>query len=319
MKQLLFLCLSFLLLSTNVFAQNAVRLNINHELGTAPFALNTAAQNNIGHDFKLTRLEYYLSQFTIVHDGGQETNINNVYALVNATESTIIDLGNHNITSVEAVKFYVGVDSVANHSDPASYPATHALAPKLPSMHWGWASGYRFVALEGNGGTNYNQAIGLHCLGDQNYFQADVTTSATAANNVVNISIYADYTRALDNITVNMGSFEHGFDGDALAVLTNFRKSVFQEFSTSTIDFSEVNSFKVFPNPTTGQATISLEATEDLTYQVLISDVLGKTIEVINNVRNNQPIDTQINQSGLYFIQLVKNGQTVITKKLLVE
>jgi hypothetical protein len=317
MKQ--FLLLSFLVLTTSVFAQNTVKLNINHELGNLPFAFNTGAQNNLGHDFNLNRMEYYLSQFTIVHDGGQETNINSVYALVDASEATTIDLGSHNVTTVEAIKFYIGVDSATNHLDPASYPGTHALAPKSPSMHWGWASGYRFAALEGKGSSNYSQTIELHGLGDNNYYQAEVLTSATAANNEVIIDIYADYTRALESISVNVGAFEHGFDGDARKLLFNFSQNVFQQFSTSTIDFSEVNSFKVFPNPTTGQATISLEATEDFTYQVLITDVLGKTIEVINEVRGNQPISTQIEQSGLYFVQLVKDGQTVISKKLLVQ
>lgn len=317
MKQ--FLLLSFLVFTTSLFAQNAVKLNINHELGSIPFAFNTGAQNNLGHDFNLIRMEYYLSQFTIVHDGGQETNINNVYALVDASESTIIDLGSHNVTSVEAIKFYIGVDSATNHLDPSSYIFTHPLAPQSPSMHWGWTSGYRFACLEGKGSSNYNQTIELHGLGDNNYKQATVSTSATAANNEVIIDIYADYTRALDNISVNGGAFEHGFNGDALQLLSNLSKSVFQQFSTSTVDFSEVNSFNVFPNPTTGQTTISLEATEDLTYQVLITDVLGKTIEQINDVKSNQPIQTQIEQSGMYFIQLVKNGQTVISKKLLVQ
>lgn len=319
MKKLLLLCLSLLLLNTGLTAQNTVKLQINHELGNTPFALNTGAQNNMGDDFNLTRMEYYLSQFTIVHDGGQETNINSVYALVDASEATIIDLGSHNVVSVEAIKFYIGVDSATNHLDPASFPQTHPLAPQFPSMHWGWASGYRFAALEGNGSSSYNQTIELHGLGDNNYYQAEIPTIATAANNEVVIDIFADYTRALENISVNGGAFEHGFGGDARKLLFNLSQHVFQPFSTSTVDFSEVNTFKVFPNPTTGQATISLEATEDLTYQVLITDVLGKTIEVINDVKSNQPIQTQIEQAGLYFIQLVKNGQTVISEKLLVQ
>ena len=319
MKQFLLLFAAFLILNTNAFAQNTVKLNINHELGLIPFAFNTGAQNNLGDDFNISRLEYYLSQFTIVHDGGQETNINNVYALVDASEETMIDLGNHNITSVEAIKFYIGVDSATNHLDPASYAASHPLAPQLPSMHWGWASGYRFAALEGNGSSSYNQTIELHGLGNNNYYEAEIQTSATASSNEIIVDIYADYTRALENISVNNGSFKHGFDGDARTLLFNLSQHVFNNFPSSTIDFSEVNSFDVFPNPTNGQTTISLETTEDLTYQVLILDVLGKTIEQIYDVKGNQPISIQIEQSGLYFVQLIKDGQTVITKKLLVQ
>ena len=319
MKRILLLSLAFFMLNAPVFSQNTVKLNINHELGLVPFAFNIGAQNNIGDDFKITRLEYYLSQFTLVHDGGMETNINNVYALVDASEGTVIDLGSHNITSVEAIKFYIGVDAATNHLDPASYDASHALAPKSPSMHWGWSSGYRFAALEGNGSSSYNQSIELHGLGDNNYYQAEIPVTATATNNEVIVDVYADYTRALENISVNSGVFKHGFDGAARTLLFNLSKNVFNSFSTSTIDFSEVNNFNVFPNPTTGQTNISIETTEDFNYQVLITDVLGKTIELITDVKSNQPISTQIDNSGLYFVQLVKDGQTIITKKLLVQ
>ena len=319
MKQFLFLFTALLMFNANVFSQNMVKLNINHQLGSVPFALNTGAQNNLGDDFNISRLEYYLSQFTVVHDGGIETEINNVYALVDASAATVIDLGNHNITSVEAIRFYIGVDSATNHLDPASYDATHPLAPKSPSMHWGWSSGYRFVALEGKGSSNYNQDIELHGLGNNNYFQTEISSTATASNNEVIIDVYADYAFALSNISVNGGAFEHGFSGDALKVLSNFNKLVFKQHPTSIIDFSEIKDFSVFPNPTTGATNILIEATENSDYQVLITDVLGKKIELITNLKSNQPISTQLEQAGLYFVQLVKDGQTVITKKLLVQ
>ena len=78
-----------------------------------------------------------------------ETAIPNKWVLVNASEATEVDLGSHDVTNVEAVHFHIGVDSSVNHSDPASYPMGHPLAPVFPSMHWGWAAGYRFVAIEG--------------------------------------------------------------------------------------------------------------------------------------------------------------------------
>ena len=319
MKQLLLLFAAFLIFNTNAIAQNTVKLNINHQLDLVPFAFNTGAQNNLGDDFDITRLEYYLSQFTVVHDGGMETNVNNTYALVDASQATILDLGSHNITSVEAIKFYIGVDAATNHLDPASYDASHALAPKFPSMHWGWSGGYRFVALEGNGSSNYNQTIELHGLDDQNYFQATVNTSAVAVNNEINIDVVADYTRALEGINVNGGVVIHGFGGDAKVMLENFSQYVFSDLTTSTVDFSEVNRFNIFPNPTTGTAIISLEATKNLTYQVVITDMLGREVAIINEIKSNQRFETNIAQSGLYFVQLVKDGQVVITRKLLVQ
>lgn len=319
MKQFLLLVAVFLMLSMNVFSQNMLKLNINHKLGALPFTFNTGAQNNLGDDFNITRLEYYLSGFTIVHDGGIETNISNVYVLVDALATTNIDLGSHNINSVEAVKFYIGIDSATNHLDPSQYDPSHPLAPKMPSMHWGWAGGYRFVALEGNGGSNYNQTLELHGLDDLNYFQATINTTAIAVNNEINIDVVADYTRALENINVNAGKVIHGFAGDAKVMLENFSQYVFSDLATSVVGFSEVNSFDVFPNPTTGKAIIKLETTKDLTYQVIITDILGREIELINEVKSNQRFEVNLDQSGLYFVQLMKGNQRVMTKKLLVQ
>jgi hypothetical protein len=318
MKQFLSLSIMILLLNINLFAQNTVQLRIHQQLGNAPFAFNTGAKNNLNDDFKLLRLEYYLSKFKIVHDGGMETSVSE-YALIGAGAMATVHLGTHNITSVEAIKFYIGVDSATNHLDPATYPASHPLSPQLPSMHWGWSSGYRFAALEGYGGSSYDQPIELHGLGDNNYNQAEVQATATVANNQLVMDIYADYTRALENISVNGGTFSHGFSGDARTLLFNLANHVFAGSPTSTIDFSEVNNFSVFPNPTTGKATIALETTEDLTYQVVITDVLGRVVARMDEVKSNQPIETNLEQVGLYFVQLVKDGQTVMTRKLMVE
>lgn len=317
MKQFLFLLAAIFILNTSAFTQNTVKLNIKHKLGAAPFALNTGAQNNLGDDFNISSLRYYLSKFTIVHDGGTETSVN-TYALVDASTSTTIDLGAHNINTVEAIRFHTGVDSATNHLDPSLYDPTHPLAPKSPTMHWGWSGGYRFATLEGQGSSSYNQDMQVHALGDENYFEATVATGAVLASNEITITIDADYTRALENISVNAGLVLHGFGGAAQVMLQNFSQYVFSPTTTSTIDFSEVNSFKVFPNPTAGKATIALEATEDLTYQIRITDILGKEVTFINTLKSNQLIETELNQAGLYFVQLIKNGQTVMTKKLLV-
>ena len=165
---------TLLLLSFSVMAQNTVQLNINHKLGTDVFAMNTAAQNNMGNDFNVTRLQYYMAEISIVHDGGTETTITDLYALVDASSATTLDLGSHNINSIEGVNFHIGVDQGKNHADPASYNMGHPLAPKNPSMHWGWTSGYRFIAFEGKGGVNLNQTFELHGLGDVNYFKVTV-------------------------------------------------------------------------------------------------------------------------------------------------
>jgi hypothetical protein len=314
---------TILMLSISVFAQNTLKLNINHKLGTNAFAMNVAAQNNIYDDFKVNRLEYYISEISITHDGGTETMISNVWALVNASGVTEINLGSQSITSVEGVNFHVGVDANSNHLDPASYNMTHPLAPKNPSMHWGWTAGYRFLAIEGKGGSSYNQTFELHGLGDANYFKTVIpfTTAATAVNSEITLDIDADYTRILEGISVNSGVIVHGETGAAKTALENMRDYVFTPSSTasSTIDISEINAFSIFPNPSNGTTKLTISTSSDLTYQVAITDIIGRQVAFFNEVRSNSTLELNLNNAGLYFVSLIKEGQPVLTEKLIVQ
>ncbi len=319
MKKLLLFTTMFLAMSISSFAQNNVQLNINHKLGDADFAMQTGAKNNLNNDFEVTRLEYYISEISIVHDGGTETLVEDLWILADLSEGTQVDLGDHNINSVEIVKLHIGVSSEYNHLDPSTYPSTHPLAPKNPSMHWGWASGYRFVAFEGNGGSNFNQLFELHGLGDVNYFTTEIPLTTVADNNVVSINIDADYTRALEDINVNNGVIVHGENGEARQCLENFRDYVFtaSPVVTSTIDVSEVSKFEAYPNPTSGNITVTLEATQDLSYKVSVTDLLGQEVLFFDAVNSNSTFDATLDHAGFYFINLIKDGQPVITKKLI--
>lgn len=319
MKKLVLFLVIFCAVSWSISAQNNVQFNINHLLGDVNFEMNTGAKNNIDNDFNVSRLQYYISEISIIHDGGTETAIEDLWILVDASEATKVDLGDHNITAVEAIHFHIGVDEAHNHLDPASWPADHPLAPSFPSMHWGWNAGYRFIAYEGMGGAGFNQMIQLHGLGDQNYFKTEVPVSATAENNVININLDADYARGLENIGVNSGVIVHGDYGEAKTALENFRDYVFTESENvnSTVDFSEVSAFDIFPNPAQGETTLFVSSNEDLTYQVSVSDVLGRQIQYLNEVKSNTSVELNLNQSGVFIVSLMKEGQPVISKRLI--
>jgi len=318
MKKVLLLCCLFY--SMSLFAQNTVQLNIHHKLGQSDFEMNMGSKNNIGDDFNVSRLQYYISEITITHDSGMKTAIDDTWLLIDATESTSVDLGAYDITQVEGVSFYIGVNEEVNHDDPASYANDHPLAPKFPSMHWGWAAGYRFVAYEGKGGSDFNHLFQFHGLEDANYFQSQIDVTALAENGLVSMDIYADYTRALENITVSSGNIVHGGFGDAQKCLENFRDFVFSPtppISTSTIDISEINHFDVFPNPSIDNTSIVLSTTDELNYQVQVVDILGRPIQQFKSVDSNATLGLNLKYAGIYFVNLIKDGQTVISKKLI--
>ena len=323
MKKIILFALVLGALSFQINAQNSVTLNINHKLGDADFAMNQAAKNNMDHDFKITRLEYYISEISLIHDGGNETQIEDVWILANASAKTGFDLGEHDITSVEKIILHIGVDPDHNHLDPSSYQGSHPLAPKAPSMHWGWTAGYRFVALEGHGGANLNQLVQLHGLGDNNYFTTEIELEVAADNNVVTINLDADYTKALEDISVNSGVIVHGDNIEAKQCLENFRDFVFSPASitSSTIDFSEVSEFDIFPNPViNGISTIKLDLEESGNeYDLTVTSIDGKQLHSLLSIIDGQTIDFSNQVSGMYFINLIKEGQTIITKKVFVK
>jgi len=323
MKNLLLITFMFLGLGlVSSSAQTDVNFNINHKLGTADFALNSASSNNMGHDFNVTRLEYYISEISIIHDGGTVTAIPNLWILVNAANgsSTSVDLGNHDVTNVEGVEFHIGVDEEHNHDNPANYSTGHPLAPTSPSMHWGWTAGYRFIAYEGKGGSNLDQTFQLHGLGDSNYHKTSVSISSVANNGSVTIGLDADYAKGLEGIALNSGVIVHGETGAARLAIENFRDYVFQASTTSvsTIDISEINSFEVFPNPTeTGVTNLLISSSKDLNYEVSVTDVLGRETQHFTNVSSNESIELELGNKGLYFISLIKEGKAVLNRKLL--
>lgn len=71
---------------------------------------------------------------------------------------------------------------------------------------------------------------------------------------------------------------------------------------------------QIMPNPTTGLVYFETEKTPN---QILVLDVLGRTVKQINTINNNQ-IDLTDLSKGLYLVRFEIEGQTV-TKKVIVE
>ncbi len=310
-----------LLLAVNVFAQKDVKLKINHFMGTSPFAFNTEAQNDLGNAFKLNRLEYYISGISITHDGGQETKMSDTYILVKANQSETVLIGNIDITEIEAINFSIGVDPGVNNGDPTVWNFSHALAPKSPSMHWGWASGYRFVALEGKSGANFSQDFQIHALGNKNYFEQSIPVSGEDVDGALVISLNADYTKALSGMNMESGLIEHSEDNEAATCLRLFQTSVFTNLAgegnvLAISDIKVANAVSVYPNPSNGTVTIQVEDDRFQSAKVTVTNLLGETIEEVNSIETIK--DLTIEAPGIYFLTITKDGLTS-TEKIIIQ
>lgn len=139
-----------------------IQVNIANEVDGVPIVLDTMNYvNAAGNLYSVSLLKYYVSNFTLINDKGEETNFHN-YHLVDASDSTtniftLDKVANGNYT---AIKFYLGVDSSRNHTGNQDGD----LDP-IHGMIWDWNTGYIFFKHEGtfkNTNTNSNQNLMFH-------------------------------------------------------------------------------------------------------------------------------------------------------------
>lgn len=321
MKKLLLSVLAFLSVLA-VQAQNNIKLHLSPRLGTAPFALNTAVSAGT-YEYKITRLEYYISEIKITHDSGQVTPVTDLYLLVRPAVDSVYDLGSYpGIVNVDSITFSVGVDQAHNHLDPASYPANHPLAPQNPAMQWGWSAGYRFVAIEGKAGTNFANDYEIHALGDANYKTLTLNTVAeNHANGDKTIHLIADYAQVLNSINVSAGLTVHGASGKAVTVMNNMKNLVFTAETTSAaIDPAFEGVFAVSPNPAApGEAIITMALPAGYDYRVTLTDLTGRVVinQPVAADRQSYPLIDDLN-AGTYLVHLWKNERPVAVEKLVI-
>jgi hypothetical protein len=310
--------LAFLLLiSIATSAQQDVYLKINHKINGAAFGYNTPTSNNLNTAFTFSRLQYYISEITLTYDGGNDTTLNDFYLLVDASVNVNKKIGTFKFSSLEAITLGIGVDSARNHLDPSAYLSDHALAPQSPSMHWGWAAGYRFVAAEGQTGPGMTQSWELHALGDKNYGYATIATTGDVMGNDLIIALDADYENALDNIKVNASLLIHGEDGESITILQNFQNHVFTKGGPDiSLNEAHVLEFSMAPNPTTGRTQLTFNPIYPSGATITVTDLTGKVIAE-EKVHQNK-IDLHLKQSGVYLVSVSQNGKVQGTRKLIV-
>ena len=318
MKKLLLSAVSSLLLLTG-FAQTDVELKINHKLGVEDFMLDAVGTNNLGHEFKASRLEYYVTRITIVHDGGMETAVpDEVVALVRPEDeiSTSIELGAFDVTSIESVKFHIGVYAPLNNEDPSIWDVSHPLGPKSPSMHWGWASGYRFIAYEGFGGADFSQNFQLHGLGNENYFEVESDVEVTDEAGTLVMSLNGDYAAGLNDVSLTGGTISHGSTGEAKKVLENWRDVVFGLY---TVGLEEENtlSWSVYPNPSNGLVQLNFADVEKVG-SIKVMNTLGELVQTITIT--NAQTNVELTNAGIYVLAVLnEEGETVATERVIIK
>ena len=258
-------------------SQTTVALRIDHKVGQSEVGSPLTVVTPSGESVDIDRLEYYLSMFTLVHDGGQETPIPMAHVLADGFTDELHPLGSvSGVQNVESLKFHVGIDPDNNHADPASWPADHPLAPQVPSMHWGWAAGYRFVALEGG---TADGTLEIHALGDDNHFPGETEVAAFVENGVLVLDVEADVLGFFHLLTVGSGLINHGEDEEAVLVCNNLADRVFRVPGAADVGVLDGAVLDIALVPIEQGAELSFGAPCPAGTRVELLDILGRTVQ----------------------------------------
>lgn len=311
-----------LCLSAFAFSQNNISFNFNHMLNDEAFAFDQATAVDGGYELKLERLEYYLSEVEITHDGGMVTAIEDLYLLVQPGVESVYDLGTWNVNSIESVQFGFGVDASVNTADPAQWLSDHPLSFQNPSMHWGWASGYRFLAVEGTAGADFINVFEIHALGNNNYGLVTLAfDDLTAIDDNITIAIDADYAKIFNGVDIELGDIVHSTSlPKAINSLNNCKTLVFTPGDIS-IGVDELNlesQVQISPNPIADNiliVTLADWSKENITLNIF--DTLGKLVQS-DRVRGSRvSMDVSELQKGIYFAQLQDTKGNIVTKRFI--
>ena len=306
-----------------VSAQVNVTLHMTQQLAGQPFAFNQPVVAEMGYAYNVTRLEYYISEINLIHDGGMVTPVTDLYLLVDPAENTTFELGSFDLADLEQIQFSIGVDSAHNHLDPSSYPSDHALAPKNPSMHWGWTAGYRFIALEGFGGSDKNSITNnyqVHTIGNVNYQIVLLDVDEQIQDNQMQIRLLADYAYLLDEIDVSSGLISHSTNGASKKIAENTRLVFSAPESTAVLEPGLSGYFSMLPNPAKDFSNIKYDLPDFEQGRLTVSDLTGRIVYTTMLTDSNASFRIETPwPSGLYIARIESNGRLLANEKLVIQ
>lgn len=310
------------LMCGNHTAQTHVVLQMKQMLGSQPFTHELTAKAELGYYFKVSRLQYYVSEVTLIHDGGQKIVVPDYYLLIDPSKDSLFELGNFPVADLEQIEFWIGVDSAHNHLDPALYPVNHPLAPQNPSMHWGWAGGYRFMAFEGYAGqtpsympNNYQ----IHTIADENYRKVSLAINEVQDGDTLYVPIKADYTFLLRRIDVSRGLEFHSSFGPSKQISINTRDVFTTDLLSSSLQPETDTQLQIYPNPSGDFFTISLPWTSKGPLKLTVQNLQGKTILHQDVYAMDQTVELNTDFApGMYIVTLSEDGQRFISGRIVV-
>lgn len=281
-----------------------------------------------GKKVKLSRAEFYISEVAIHHADSTTTPLTDQYMLVNADDPAAeFELGDWAVDAAHGLTLHLGVPEAVNHGDLSVYPFNHPLGPQNPSMHWGWAAGYRFMAIEGKVDNNNDgvpeTGFEFHNLGDALYKSVELTGMEEAENGVLHLHLKLDYAQLFNDMPMTGNLIQHGSALINNKMMGNAATEDFISMSqVSAIHDVQANSLKVSaaPNPFSSETLIRYELPANGALTMVVTNALGQVVRTLHRLPASGSLRFEKGNlpKGIYQYAFYENGNLLSRKQFIV-
>jgi hypothetical protein len=204
-------------------------LSMDHLFDTSALVMNQAWLPTSLNQVEINHCQYYLSGFALRRSDSTWLEFPDAVVYADLERelrprwllSSTVPAGTYT-----ALRFKVGLDSLRNHSDPASWPPSHPLSLlNSAHMHWNWNTGYIFFKMEGqyqrpslpiNGGFSYHLG-GDEMLRSVTLPFAPMTLEGNTADLSVHLRMRGFFDGTHTHFITDSSSFSHSSLGDRVA------------------------------------------------------------------------------------------------------
>ena len=288
-----------LILSSAVNAQTRdVKFMIDHSLDSFNFVQFQEFDLWDGSRANIENMMYYIHDLKMITATGDTIGNDDEHYFIDATEQET-DFGSWDADSVVKVIFQWGVSYDKNHADPSQYNPNHPLAPKSPTMHWGWTSGYRFLRADGkfddNGDGTPNLIFQYHMVGDNFVKEIEVDAkSMINQDDELEVWITAYYERMLSEVNLSANPSVHGSTTPIPMIWLNLTAEpvfdVFDGLMDAPVDTTDtsgtgiadvrLSSIRLAPNPAlNGQINVEVLETSNEAIALTVFDLNGRMVK----------------------------------------
>ncbi|MFN7139013.1 MAG: MbnP family protein [Limisphaerales bacterium] len=199
--------------------QREIRFEVKVQQDGNSVALSSLNLINAGEQrFSVSRLDFLMSNIAFQRTAGGWVQPGDWQAFISLAEGrssfhAIVPKDSYN-----KVRFNIGLPAKINHSDPAQFPAHHPLNPNLNNLHWNWAGGYIFLALEGHWMTPEGKQSGYSFHLGNDWMLTTIELDLPTTIDPSDYALLLSLDRLLDLTFDEEKSSTHSREGDDLAL-----------------------------------------------------------------------------------------------------